>query len=886
MSNASAPRGRTCSRTPRPRTPRARTLRSVALLTSGVLTLPALAGCSAEETGSETAAAPMDIAPAARELVEQGGTLRWAVDAVPATLNTFQADADTTTSRIAGAVLPSLFTLDERGRPQRNPDYLEAAKIVEREPKQVVLYKLSQKAVWSDGREIGAADFVAQWRALSGKDSAYWTARNAGYDRIEKIERGANDLEVRVTFAKPYADWQSLFTPLYPKEAMGTPASFNDGIRSKLALTAGPFTVQKVDRKAGTTTLVRNPRWWGAPAKLDSLVLRAVPRDSRAAALATGTVDLAEIDRSVADRIALAVRSGGEGPDSGGQGPGAAPSAAPSAVPSALPSTLPSAVPSALPSALPSAPLKPQSPAQASDDQKGKAARIARELLARKKLAREKLAFDKNKAVIAQYAAEQTALRGFVVRKSLEPAYTQLALNGESGPLADERVRRAVARALDRKALAEAVLKPLGLPARPVGSHLALAGQSAYADSSGALGAQDTEEAQALLADAGWTREGARTAEPGTKAGPEKSPAANSPAGNSPAANSPAVNSPAVSSPAANSPAANSPAVNSPAVNSPAVSSPAANSPAVNSPAAKAPAAHAAADHASDEGLYVVGDNKPGHSGTAPEDGWNVLAPGRYAALQSVALRRQADALGDSSGGDRDEAMPKAQDRQGPVAGAYAPLGTKAPAERSPVAGPLGKGGKQLVLRFVLPSGPDSEALRTVGDRIARMLDKIGIRTEITKVADDSYFKDHIASGDYDLALYSWPASAYPATDARPIFAKPEPAADGSLLVEQNYTRVGTDHIDQLFAQAVAELDEGQALELMKQADARIWAAAGSIPLYQRPQLVAAKRDLVNAGAFGFAAPRYQDIGFKKAGTSANGKNDQNSKNSKNDQNR
>lgn len=144
------------------------------------------------------------------------------------------------------------------------------------------------------------------------------------------------------------------------------------------------------------------------------------------------------------------------------------------------------------------------------------------------------------------------------------------------------------------------------------------------------------------------------------------------------------------------------------------------------------------------------------------------------------------------------------------------------------------------------------------------MLDSIGIGTSITKVADDSYFKDHIASGDYDLALYSWPATAYPATDDRPIFAKPVPATDGSLTVEQNYTRVGTDHIDQLFDQAAAELDEGAARDLMKQADARIWAAAGSIPLYQRPQLVATNRKLANVGAFGFGSPHYQDIGFKK----------------------
>lgn len=216
--------------------------RSLALLTSGVLALPLLAGCGAGDDEGGPVAAGQDIAATARDKVADGGVLRWAVDALPDTLNTFQADADATTNRIAGAVLPQLFTLDDKGRPVANPDYLEKAEVVEREPKQVVLYKLNQQAVWSDGREIGAADFVAQWRALNGKDSAYWTARNAGYDRIEKIERGKTDLEVKVTFAKPYTDWRSLFTPLYPKQVTGTPDSFNEGPAAPSRSPPGPST--------------------------------------------------------------------------------------------------------------------------------------------------------------------------------------------------------------------------------------------------------------------------------------------------------------------------------------------------------------------------------------------------------------------------------------------------------------------------------------------------------------------------------------------------------------------------------------------------------------------------------------------------------------------
>ncbi|MGX5212839.1 ABC transporter family substrate-binding protein [Streptomyces violaceus] len=681
--------------------------RSVAfLLTAGVLAVPALAGCGSEDPAGKPLAG-QDIQPAARDRITDGGTLRWAVDSVPDTLNTFQSDADATTTRVAQAVLPSMFRMNADGRPERNPAYLESAEVVETEPKQVVLYKLDQQAVWSDGREIGAADFAAQWRALSGKDTAYWTARNAGYDRIQKIERGDNALEVRVTFSRPYADWRSLFSPLYPKDVMGTPDSFNDGARKKLKVTAGPFTVKKLNRKDERITLTRNPRWWGRPAKLSEIVLRTVPRDKRAAELAAGTIDLAEIAPSEARRITVAARPRG----------------------------------SSSPVMGPEADKKPRKAA-------------------------------------AKHARQQQALRGFEVRKSLEPAFTQLALNGAEGPLADERVRRAVARALDRKELAKAVLKPLGLPAVPVGSHLALSGQAAYADNSGALGGQDTKEAQALLADAGWVRGGPIKEQ--KKKGEKAAGAEGEKAGRSSEDGS-----------------------------------------------------------RNDDGEYIVGSDDKGR--------------------QDGKAHREKDPAHLAQDGKQYK-----QPHQGGAPGAYAPMGTAAPAGRE--AAPLAKNGKPLTLRFVLPSGPGSQTLRTVADRISRMLERVGIGTEISKVSDESYFKDHIASGQYDLALYSWPASAFPATDARPVYAKPVPAADGSLNVEQNYTRVGTDQVDQLFDQAVATLDEGESRSLIRKADSRIWAAAGSIPLFQRPQLIAARKNLVNAGAFGLGTPVYEDMGFLKKG--------------------
>ncbi|MCQ4044019.1 ABC transporter family substrate-binding protein [Streptantibioticus rubrisoli] len=573
----------------------------------------AAAGCS---TSSGASAAPaVDVATVARPAVRDGGTLRWAVDDVPGTLNTFQSAADPQTERIAGAVLPALFTVDGRGRPQRDPDYLESATVVSRSP-QVVLYRLNPRAVWSDGRAISADDFAAQWRALNGTNSAYWSAHNDGYDRISEVRRGADAHEVKVTFNRPMATWRSLFTPLYPKEVTGTPDAFNDGSRAALPVTAGPFSVQSVDARRGTVTLVRAARWWGERAKLDRLVFTAVPSARRAAALAAGRVDVAEV--------------------------------------------------------------APQALGAVSRD------------------------------------------RRLVVHRAFDASYTQLTLNGGSGPLTDERVRRAVARAIDRKAIAQQVLRPAGLPAAPLGNHLVLASQDGYQDNSSAIGGTDVKTAQALLADAGWQ-------------------------------------------------------------------------------SGKANAAHNAA---------------PGPGQVRPAS--TAQGGGKVARTETV----------------------------------------------EPATVRTDRSGHPLTLQFVLPQ--HDATLGAVGDRIARMLAGIGVRTQLTKVSDRSFFQDQIASGDFDLALYSWPGTAFPATDARPLYAKPEPGADGSLVVQQNYARVGTDLIDRLLDQAGAELNPGKAADLTKRADARIWAAAGAIPLYQRPELVAERTDVANVGAFGFQTPRYQNIGFRR----------------------
>lgn len=170
-------------------------------LLAALLALGALTGCSGSPAPAASAPAA-DLTRADRGAVRQGGTLRWAVDQVPADLDVYTADAPPDTALIAHAVLPSLYRLDEHARPVPDPDYLAGAQVAGR----TVTYRLNPKAMWSDGTPLSAADFNAQWTAL--RDS------HPGYGAIESVAAGADPHQVRVVFRQPYAQWQALFSPL------------------------------------------------------------------------------------------------------------------------------------------------------------------------------------------------------------------------------------------------------------------------------------------------------------------------------------------------------------------------------------------------------------------------------------------------------------------------------------------------------------------------------------------------------------------------------------------------------------------------------------------------------------------------------------------------
>ena len=103
-----------------------------------------------------------------------------------------------------------------------------------------------------------------------------------------------------------------------------------------------------------------------------------------------------------------------------------------------------------------------------------------------------------------------------VVRQAAGTDFRQFTFNGESPTLSDIRVRRAMAMALDRRALMQLDLKGLGWPAVTLDNHFLANSQQGYRGNAGELGVYNPQRAGQLLDEAGWKLSGKTRAKNGT----------------------------------------------------------------------------------------------------------------------------------------------------------------------------------------------------------------------------------------------------------------------------------------------------------------------------------------------------------------------------------
>jgi peptide/nickel transport system substrate-binding protein len=526
--------------------------------------------------GEPQSATENQINPVDRDELTQGGSFRWALAEMPPNFNYNQLDGALDDNEdVISALMPAAFDFSADATPKVNEDYFSSVELTSEDP-QVVTYTINPDAVWSDGTPITAADLISQWKALNGTNPAYNVVSTTGYEEVASVEQGADEKQAVVTFSNPYADWQALFSPLYPASTNDDPNVFNTGWTTGPQVTAGPFELDNLDTAAQTITLVPSDSWWGDKPVLDSIVYRVMDPDASIDALANGEIDFVDI-----------------GPD------------------------------------------------------------------------------------VDAYSRAST-MQDVDIRRAGGPNFRHITINGTSPVLSDVNVRQALAKAIDRQTIADALLGPLGGDATKLDNHIFMTNQEGYQDNAGDLSKADVEGANAQLDQAGWTREGDATRT---------------------------------------------------------------------------------------------------------------------------------------------------------------------------------KGGQNLTIRFVIPSGV--AASQQEAELVQGMLAQVGADVQIQTVPVGDFFENYVNTGDFDFTVFSWIGTPFPISSSSSIYEQPQ-----GEEIQQNYARIGSPEIDDLFQQAAQELDPAKARDIANQADADIWEEVHSLTLYQRPDLIAANAKLANFGAFGFASVKYQDIGF------------------------
>ncbi|MBJ7338001.1 ABC transporter family substrate-binding protein [Mycolicibacterium sp.] len=285
-----------------------------ALLVAGL----ALTACSGSDQpppsagGNAEIGSSSDMNPQDPATLQDGGDLRLALSGFPENYNPLHIDGNVAdAANMLKATLPRAFKIGPDGSATVNQDYFTNVELTSTSP-QVVTYTINPKAVWSDGTPITWEDIKSQIDATSGKDKAFAIAGTNGSERVASVTRGVDDRQAVMTFAKPYAEWRGMLsgnTMLLPKSMTSTAEAFNKGQLTQPGPSAGPFAVTNIDRTAQRITLARNPKWWGATPRLNSINYTVLADEARIPALQNNALDASGL--ATLDEMEIARRTPG-----------------------------------------------------------------------------------------------------------------------------------------------------------------------------------------------------------------------------------------------------------------------------------------------------------------------------------------------------------------------------------------------------------------------------------------------------------------------------------------------------------------------------------------------------------------------------------------------
>jgi peptide/nickel transport system substrate-binding protein len=138
---------------------------------------------------------------------------------------------------------------------------------------QTITYKISPKAVWSDGQPIISEDFKYTWEQIAKGKDIY---DKSGYDKIASVDTTDPKTAI-VTMKQPYGSWRTLFAgglygimPSHILEGKNRAKAMANGYD----WSGGPWIAKW--HRGTDITLTPNPNWYGEKPKLSKVIFRFI----------------------------------------------------------------------------------------------------------------------------------------------------------------------------------------------------------------------------------------------------------------------------------------------------------------------------------------------------------------------------------------------------------------------------------------------------------------------------------------------------------------------------------------------------------------------------------------------------------------------------------
>jgi peptide/nickel transport system substrate-binding protein len=149
--------------------------------------------------------------------------------------------------------------------------------------------------------------------------------------------------------------------------------------------------------------------------------------------------------------------------------------------------------------------------------------------------------------------------------------------------------------------------------------------------------------------------------------------------------------------------------------------------------------------------------------------------------------------------------------------------------------GVYAKGGKRLSFRFSTTAG--NQLRETQGVLFQAQMKQMGVEIKIANAPSTKFFGDMLPNGNFDIACFAWVGTPFAISSNQAIYQS------GS---DSNYGDYANPKVDQLFAQAGAELDPAKATTVGNQIDQQLWDDMVTIPLYTKPTFLAWRNTFTN----------------------------------------